>query len=174
MSLLARMVVLRSGKIGTLDESRYQSINVTSEAEEGNTTITEVWSSTGIMGVPPNESMGLRLELGGNTDLIIATKPKLEPPSLVKGETMFYSTDTGGETLKASIKAMSNGDLEMNGNSKRLVTWQELQTILTTMQNSVIAHTHPETGTTTSPSAELVTLNLDISSAKTTTLKTGG
>lgn len=172
MSLLARMVIIRSGKIGQLPENRYKGIIVTAEAEEGNTTNSEIWTSPGIMGVPPDESMGLRVSVGGGSaDIITAVKTKLEPPALAKGEAMFHSTDSTGETLKANIKAKSDGVLEMNGNSKRLVTWQELQDALNTFSDLIKSHVHASFGT---PSATLTTMTIDITAAKTTTLKTGG
>lgn len=172
MGIMARMVVLRSGKIDQLPESRYKAVVVTNEAEENNTTNAEVWHTPGIIGTPPNESMGIRVSIGGGTsDVIVATKNKLEPPNMQPGESMFFSTDSDGETLKGNIKAKGDGVLEFNGNGKRLVTWQELQDALTTFSDLIKSHVHASFGT---PSATLATMTVDITAAKTTTLKTGG
>lgn len=168
MSLYARAVILRSGKIGQLPEGRYKGIIVTAEAEAGNTTNTEVWSSPGIMGVPPDESAGLRVPMaGGSSDVIVAVKTKLTPPALAKGEAMFFATDSAGETLKANIKARADGTLEINGLADFATLWTALNTALQTYNTAVKAHLSaagdPASGT----------LTLDISAAKATTVKMG-
>lgn len=85
-------------------------------------------------------------------------------------------TGTGFEILHKDTKIVlqDDGSIELNGNGKRLVTWQELQTVLNTMVTALSTHTHPETGTTTSPSPALAALSGDITAAKTSTIKTGG
>jgi len=166
MSLYARMVKLQSARIGQRPDSRGQAILVTTSAEKGNDGQTEVWQGPGVMGVPPDVAYGILLPAGsGSFDAVVAVQNyALAPPSLAKGEAMTYSTDAAGSLLKASIKHRSDGSLELNGNSKRLVT-NDLVGILATFITALNASLLAAGGTTVS---------LDISSAITTTVKTGG
>jgi hypothetical protein len=66
---------------------------------------------------------------------------------------------------------VSFNEMRLNGSSKRLVTWQELQDALTTLCATLAAHTHPSNGAT---SPGLAGLTCSITAAKTTTIKTGG
>jgi len=90
-----------------------------------------------------------------------------------QAETAVYSTTADGQTVKALIKLKVDGTIEFNGDSKRLVTWSELNTALQNHVHSagsgtLLSPAGPCTGSTGKPVA------LDISAAKTTTLKTGG
>lgn len=84
---------------------------------------------------------------------------------------------------EAKVKAIiENGKLtidtedkiELNGNTKQFVTWAELNSALQTLLTQIKSHTHPATSGTTSASLELATVTLDITSAKTKTVVTGG
>lgn len=70
-----------------------------------------------------------------------------------------------GGKLKTTATA-----IELNGNSKQFVTWAELNQALQTFMTTLNAHTHSGAGSGV-PTTPMV---LDISSAKTTTIKTGG
>jgi hypothetical protein len=77
---------------------------------------------------------------------------------------------------KCFIKASS---IELNGNSKQFVTWTELNTALELLMTSLNSHTHvvASVGAPTGPASASVppiTFSVDISAAKTTTIKTGG
>lgn len=74
-----------------------------------------------------------------------------------------------GKILQANAE-----EIHLNGDGERLVTWQDLQTVLSTAEALIKNHVHPETGATTGPSPSLAGISLDISAAKTTTIKTGG
>ena len=81
-----------------------------------------------------------------------------------------------------TMKVDTQNKIELNGNSKQFVTWQELDNALQQLWAKVKAHTHPvsTTGTaaaqsgTAASSLDLSTVTLDISAAKTTTVVTGG
>lgn len=81
-----------------------------------------------------------------------------------------------------TMKVDTQNKIELNGNSKQFVTWQELDNALQQLWAKVKAHTHPvsTTGTaaaqsgTAASSLDLSTVTLDISAAKTTTIVTGG
>lgn len=81
----------------------------------------------------------------------------------------------GVDLLKADgsivVTTASGKSIEINGNGKTFVTGSELQTALTTLCATLTAHVHPAHGT---PAPSLVGLACDITSAKTTTVKTGG
>ena len=81
-----------------------------------------------------------------------------------------------------TLKADTEQKIELNGNSKQFVTWAELNQALQTLWTSIQNHTHPvstaggptaQTGTA-AKSIDLSTVTLDISSAKTKTIVTGG
>lgn len=71
-----------------------------------------------------------------------------------------------------NISIEGGGNITLNGDSKTFVTHAELDSALQTFISSLNAHTHP---TPSGPSsAPTVPLTLNISSAATTTVKTGG
>ena len=75
-----------------------------------------------------------------------------------------------GDTIKIDTK----DKIELNGNSKQFVTWAELNTELQKLMTALNSHVHYviEEGANTNSPTKLMTL--DISSAKTTTVVTGG
>lgn len=98
-------------------------------------------------------------------------------------------TDTHGNTITLEdgvVKIESSGDIELNGNSKRLVTYAELNTAMSAFQASVdaaiagaiVGHTHagvmPGSSVTTPGSGAAPATSVDISSSETQTIKTGG
>jgi len=67
----------------------------------------------------------------------------------------------------------TEGNIELNGNDKQFVTWTELNKALQNFITTFNSHTH--TGNMGSPtSPPVVSAQLDISSAKTKTILTGG
>lgn len=87
------------------------------------------------------------------------------------GSYQFFDKDG-----KIFIHAKSNqniivegNEIQLNGTSKKFVTYDELNTAIQTFINSLNLHTHPSNGAPpTTP------MSLDISSSQTTTIKTGG
>lgn len=155
----------------------------------GGTKKIQLYGSGGIDHTPQADDVAIKIQVGETQTAIIATADQIAPTTTA-GETRLYSYNDNA-TVKAEIfihvdgkieiknssgtlTLTTAGHLEFNGNTKQFVTWQELQTVLTTLQASLIAHVHPETGVNTGPSLGLAALSLDISSAKTTTVVTGG
>lgn len=77
-------------------------------------------------------------------------------------------------------KVKVNGNaIELNGNTKQFVTWTELNSALQSLILALNSHTHlvASVGAPTGPasaSTPPITFSIDISSAQTTTIKTGG
>jgi hypothetical protein len=70
---------------------------------------------------------------------------------------------------------ITGADIELNGSSKQFVTYTELDTALQQVITLLKSHMHPTAAPgAPSVSAQLASLTLDISAAKTTTIKTGG
>jgi hypothetical protein len=173
MGLMARMLSLRGATLKTLPESIGPAPVVTGEAGDHLET-REVYGPPGLWYLPPDGTKGIRLSVGGSEryGVIVATHHyQTSRPDLQKGETAIGSTTADGSTVQAKTVYKADGTQELNGDSKRLVTWQELQTALTTLCATLTAHVHPSNG---APSPGLVGLGCDISGAQTTTIKTGG
>ena len=86
------------------------------------------------------------------------------------------------EAEEGTLKITTEKNIELNGNDKQFVTYQELDNALQQLWTKIKAHTHPvsTTGTaaaqtgTAATSTDLATVTLDISAAKTKTIVTGG
>lgn len=81
------------------------------------------------------------------------------------GEGYSIEVTTDG-TLKINGKT-----IELNGSSKQFVTWTEFNTAYQAMLTIVKAHVHPGNGVV---SPTLTAMTSDLSTAKSTTVKTGG
>lgn len=84
----------------------------------------------------------------------------------LKIDTCKNTEITCGENVKIDSKK-----IELNGNSKQLVTWAELDDALQPVWKAIKLHTHASFG---APSAGLETIILNIGAAKTTSIVTGG
>lgn len=122
----------------------------------------------GIDTIPPNGALAV-CSLSNSTLKFVSATWDMTESAAAQGEMIIYSQDATGR--KAVIGLKTDGTIEFNGNSKHLVTWQELQTALTSLCATLTAHVHPSNGAV---SPGLASLACDISSAKTATLKTGG
>jgi hypothetical protein len=68
----------------------------------------------------------------------------------------------------------TNGKIKLNGDSKQFVTWAELNQALTTFLTALNGHVHTSAVSGSPTSSPVTPMTLDISSAKTTTVVTGG
>lgn len=104
---------------------------------------------------------------------------------IMTGVAIPYGTRKAASKINAQItKDLAKADTELpveinlkslkiNGDGNHFVTWEELQNVLTPVETALKQHTHPATEGSTSPSAELASISLDISKAKTPNLETG-
>lgn len=145
----------------------------------------ELYHPPGVSSAPTEEDRVIEIPIGG-VRVAIAThnyRIEVEPST---GETIIYSTDSSGDTVKSILKLDNDGNIDLNGDDKRLVTFAELDAALQSFQSSVDAaiasaitgHTHGgiAVGTaTSSPGAGSASpSSVDISAAETTTIRTGG
>lgn len=95
-------------------------------------------------------------------------------PTTDRGERLIYSVSADGKTKKASALFKNDGTLELNGNSKKLVTHAELNTAIQTFITALNLHVHTSAAAGSPTTPPVTSLSMDISSSATTTLKTGG
>ena len=180
MGMIGTLVKLGRGIMGIKGNAPGKSAVMQAEGVEGQTMSTEVYQAPGIMAIPGDGTRGVWLPIGGSSryGVVIATQNYALNIEINAGETAIYSSTPDGKTVKALLKLKADGTVEMNGNTKRLVTWDELNTALQAMVGIINSHTHQGSAvgigipfTTATP---LPATTLDISTAKTTTLKTGG
>jgi len=133
----------------------------------------EVFSVPGVHGRPHNGQIGVFLPIGGGRRYgAIASVVNYAAANevLLPGETLIFSCAADGSVLKSKIYLDTSGNIALNGNTKRLVTYAELNTalqLLVTAINGALA-------TKANGSGSAGTLTLDISAAQTTTVRTGG
>lgn len=177
MGIIATLLNLVRGKYDVLENAPGKAAICQGEGFEGQTITTEVFQAPGVFGIPGDGVRGLRILIGGSSRygaVIAVQNYQIELDVGGQGGMAIYSTTADGKTVKSKVVLQPDGTVEVNGSSKRFVTWDELNTALTTMAATLTAHVHPETGASTGPSPSLVGLTVDISAAKTTTVKTGG
>ena len=82
------------------------------------------------------------------------------------------------EVKDGDLSVNTNGKIKLNGDSKQFVTWAELNQALSTFTTVLKTHTHvcasPGSPSGTPTVVPPATLDIDISSAKTTKVVTGG
>lgn len=173
MGLLAELLKVNASRIAVRNAAPGQQIVVTGTGLGGVSAEAEVYHPHGIFSRPPKGSKVVVIPLaGGKTRVAISgVNYQIEIAWTLAGETVIYSTNAAGDTVKAQIYLDKDGNILLNGSSKRLVTADELQSALSTLCATLAAHVHPSTGVV---SPGLVGLACDISAAKTTTIKTGG
>lgn len=152
-----------------------EAIVANGEGFAGQQITTEVFQSPGVFSAPGDGSKGVWLPIGGSSryGVVIACQNYKITFDITQGETAIYSTDSGGGTLQAKIILRDDGTIEINGDSKRFVTYDELNTALQSHTHSAGALVAPSgggpvTGSTGAP------VGLDLSAAQTQTVKTGG
>lgn len=87
-----------------------------------------------------------------------------------EGETIVYSTNADGDTLKAEALFDADGNINLNGDGERLVTYAALNTALQNMVTAI----NLSLGTKLDGGGTAGTLTLNISAAETQTLRTDG
>ena len=184
MGLMTTLLKLSDGTFDTKGNAPGKGAICTGEGMDGQTITTEVYQAPGVFGIPPDGVRAVWAPIGGTSryGLVLAVHNYLiELDVGGAGGMAIYSTTGAGDEVKAKVVCKPDGTIEItadsveiNGNSKKFVTYAELNSALQ-------GHTHsagalltgptpgsPVTGTTGSP------VGLDISAAETSTVKTGG
>lgn len=169
--MIAELVRVVQSRIAIRNAAPGQQVVVTGKGLGGTSAEAEVYSPHGVFSRPPKGSKVLMLPIsGGKTRVVIAgVNYQVEVEFLLSGETVIYSTDADGDTVKAKIYLDTNGNISLNGNSKRFVTYAELASALSSFISALNLHVHGSAGT-----PPVTPMTLDISAAQTTTVKTGG
>jgi phage gp45-like len=175
---MAELVQIASATIKALHGAPGQAVVITGSGVGGQAVEAEVYAPAGFLSRPPKDARGVFIPIGGSRKygVVIAGHNYKVSISLADGETAIFSTNAAGDTLKAQIVLKADGTIEINGNSKRFVTWDELNTALQNHTHSAgaLVTTCPAGAGTVSGGATGAPVALDLSAAKTTTLKTGG
>ena len=140
------------------------------QGSEGDVLTAEIYTLPGIISCAPDGTMGLFVPFSGRRGVFAATNNYQITIDVARGETTIYSTTPDGKTVKARVDLDGAGNIDLNGNSKKLVTYAELNTALQsliTAINNAFATKKDEAGSSGS-------LTLDISAAETQTVRTGG
>lgn len=142
----------------------------------------------GFSSVPPvNKSEVLLLAIGGNRDHCVAVKAdcgRYRPKGNDEGVVTMYDMFDNLIKMSEGKTQHTSESIELNGNSKFFVTHAELDAALQSFVTALNLHVHtcaaagsPSTtpiAVTPTPLQVPGTFVLNISSAKTTTIKTGG
>lgn len=184
MGRIARIV---KSWIATRASSPGEAVISQIKAQAGEERTVELWHSPGVVSIPtPDDRIAILGVGNGNHRIGIATQNYRIEHDLDTGETMIYSTNAAGDTVQATVKLDASGNIDLNGDSKRLVTFDELDTALAAFKSSIdtaiagaiTGHTHA--GVTTGPGTSgpgvgaAPATSLDISAAETATVRTGG
>lgn len=169
--MIAELVRVVSTTLTARNGAPGRQIVVTGKGLGGGSAEAEVYNPLGVYGRPPKGAKVLLVPIaGGKTRVVVAgVNYQVVIDSLTAGETVIYSTNAAGDTLKAQIKLDALGNIEVNGNTKRFVTYGELASALSSFISALNLHVHGAAGT-----PPVTPMTLDISAAQTTTVKTGG
>jgi phage gp45-like len=177
MGVIGTLLRLVRGGLEVRGNAPGKSATATGEGFEGQTLSTEIYQAPGILAVPGDGTRGVWIPVGGSGryGVVVACHNYALQIEVAAGETAIYSTNAAGEGPQALIKLRADGSIELNGDSKRLVTHGELDAALAAyasgMQATLASGSNgggPVVFAVPPPSS------IDISSASTTTIKTGG
>lgn len=183
------------GRIGRVVKSLFerratspaQNVVVQLEAAAGENRTAEMYSPPGISSAPSKDDRVLVVPIGrGSHRIAIGSHNYQIEVSVDEGEITIYSTNAAGDTVASRIDLDNAGNIDLNGNGKRLVTFSELDSALqafktsidTAIASAITGHTHGGVTTgpgTSGPGAGAASpTSVDISAAETTTVRTGG
>jgi hypothetical protein len=166
---LIELIKVATATIKTLKSAPGPAVVVTGKGIGGTAHEVEVFGPAGLLSRAPKDAHGLYFPLGGKYGVVIGGHNYKVSISLADGETEIFSTTADGATLKSSVLLKADGTIEINGNAKKLIT-DDLAGLLSTFITALNA----TFATKLNGAGAAGTLSLDITSAKTTTVKTGG
>jgi phage gp45-like len=187
MGLMTTLLKLTDGKLETRGNAPGKSATATGEGMDGQTITTEVYQAPGVFGIPPDGVRAVWAPIGGSTryGLVLAVHNyQIEIDVGGAGGMAIYSTTGAGNEVKSKITCKPDGTIlidgdsvEINGDGKRLVTYAELNSALSTFLTGlttaltttpIIGNGSPQPAWTGLPTS------IDISASETSTVKTGG
>ncbi len=130
----------------------------------------EMYHNPGISSGPTKEDRVISVPVGTGTRVIIAAHNYRIEVEVTDGETIIYSTNADGSIVKSQIKLDNAGNIDLNGNGKKFVTFTALNAAL----QSFITALNINIGTKLDGAGTPGTVSLDISAAETTTIRTDG
>ena len=130
----------------------------------------EMYHPPGISSGPTKNDRIIEVPAGTGVRVAIAAHNYRINVEVTDGETIIYSTDSAGATVKSQIKLDNAGNIDLNGDGKKFVTYTELNTALQTF----ITALNINIGTKLDGAGTPGTVSLDISAAETTTIRTDG
>ena len=166
-----------------------RSLVVQIKAGAGEERTAEIYHPPGMASAPSSGDRVVMIRLGNSARrIIVATHNYQLEIDLAEGEVAVYSTNADGSAVASRIDLDNDGNIDLNGSDKRLVTIGELNTALESFQTSldralagaITGHTHvyapgPSTPIPTAPGVGAApATSLDISASETTTVRTGG
>jgi len=140
------------------------------QGSEGDVLTPEVYTLPGIVSCAPDGTLGLFVPFSGRRGVIAGTNNYQITIDVARGETTIYSTTPDGKTVKARIDLDGSGNIDLNGDSKKLVTYTALNTAL----QSLVTAINAALALKSDGAGAAGTLSLDISGAETQTVRTGG
>ena len=165
------LLKIKNAVVKKLGNAPGTSIVITGEGVPGQTLEKELYQGPGILANPGDGTRTIVIPVGhGRYSVCIGGHNYALNISVSKGGTVIYSTTPDGQTLKSKIELKPDGTIELNGSSKKFVTHTELNTALQTFITALNIVIGTKLDGVGSPGV----LSLDITSAATSTLKTGG
>lgn len=147
-----------------------KSVIIQTESSGGQERNSEMYHNPGISSGPTKSDRIIEVSAGSGVRVAIAAHNYRIEVEVIDGETIIYSTNTAGDTVKSVIKLDNAGNIDLNGDGKKFVTHAELDTAL----QAFITALNINIGTKLDGAGTPGTASLDISAAETTTIRTDG
>lgn len=150
-----------------------KSVTIQVETDLGEAREIEYYQLPGFKAGPTEGEMAATVDLGGYRVAVASHNYKIEV-DVSAGAVSVYSTNASGDTIQARVDLQPTGEIDLNGDAKRLVTYSELDTALQSLVSALNAHTHTSGGAGAPTTPPVSPMSLDISAAETATVRTGG
>ncbi len=134
----------------------------------------EMYHNPGISSAPTKQDRVVSVRLKSGTRVIVGSHNYRINIEVTDGETKVYSTNADGTILKSVIKLDNDGNIDLNGDGKKFVTFSELDTALQTFKTALNLHVHASVTSLGTPTPPATPMIIDISAAETTTIRTDG
>lgn len=169
MKLLGNLVEITSTKIGQYPgDTAGDSIIATLKGSAENPETAQVHGQVGIIANPAKTTKQVRIRIGSLDILISSLNYKIPLPTN-PGDSKFYSTDADGNE-QATIKALADGIIEINGNSDFAVAFNDLKIGFDAFVSTFNTHVHA-TAATGPPSVPTVPSTDSVDASKVSEVK---